>query len=87
MIENLKKKLNTISALNVIEEAQNEDSSVRDMYLDDTDEYTGEAESDPEINALIDEIPEYDIDKISDADLEKIIESTITESILEGDTE
>ncbi len=58
---------------------------IRDSFLDDVDTVTMGAEDDPEIEKLIEKIPEYDSDSATEEMIDKLTESYIPEFITEGE--
>lgn len=89
MLENLKKQMaNDLyfdSALENSIEKIVEDDDVRDTMLDDTDAHLIGSEDDPEIEKLVDKLPDTvieDDDDITEKDIAKIEEEYIPESII-----
>lgn len=86
MISGLKKELSRIKTENFLTEAAVDaaigtDDDIRDAILDDPETVLAGAEDDPEIEKLVEKIPEYD-EEVTDKDLEKLEESYIPESII-----
>ncbi len=83
MLNNLKQRIRKSQNSQFVTEAAIDqiDEDLKDLYLDDIEEQIEGAEDDPEIEKLIDEIPEYDEDEINiDKDLENIEENFIPET-------
>lgn len=86
MLDNLKKCIANEQRMKFVTEAaslSDDDTDIKDAFLDDFDLQVTGAENDPEIAKLCDSIPEYDDDNqdIND-DLQSMTENFIPESII-----
>lgn len=85
MLDALKKAIATESINAVVDRSVLESAKtaeVKDMFLDDVDDFLDGAEDDPEIDGLVNGVPEYDEDTIDAKDLEAL--ESIDDSILAG---
>ena len=92
MLDNLKKQINAemydgtlLEA--AIEQIASDDDDIRDTMLDDPDALVIGAEEDPQIEKLVNSLPDTVIedDEITEKDIARIAEEYIPESILEAD--
>jgi len=88
MLENLKKQMAddlfySSSLESAMQQMSEDDEDIKDTMLNDPDALVMGAEDDPEIEKLVDKIPDtsFEDDEVTDSDIEKITESVIPESI------
>ena len=88
MLENLKKQIADdlfySSALEAsMEQIVNDDDDIKDTMLNDPDALVIGAEDDPEIEKLVDKLPDtmFEDDEVTDSQIENLAEEFIPESI------